>query len=427
MRRLYVFLILMLTSCSLVLPASASRLSEARSVSWWGGAVFLDESTCELISLETDEVLLTGVVCLSSDGECLWAGTPEAWYRIAEDNTLTEAGYRPETVDDETLRYGFVIAGSRSATTVHRLSDGAELLRRDGYADIQVCRDEMTGQDYILSGQGDILRADGTRVVPEGTLSELVRDCHFSFVHDGYAFGYPEPFNEADPKAVVIDLSTGETVAVFDGRWCDYVGWGMIYDDGTAVLGAPEDPYTPAVIVRCTTGDVLLKTPFEIGLRHADESCYILHATDDTDYSFDPDKIITADGGEKIRFLDKVDQSEDTAAAPALEYLKDEDGHFAGKRVLDTDGQPISEEIWQDVIPYDVHDVDLESAWPQIFNPDGGAEVVGPDGGHGILGRDGRMIIPAVCETIEYRPGQGYLVRITDTWEILDLAGNQLY
>ena len=429
MRRFCCFLMILLFSLSLILTAQASRLEEAKEPVWYGGTVFLDEATGELISLETDEILLTGVTELTSDEESLWARTPDAWYQLSEDNTLTEAGYHPETDQYETLRYGFAITKSYTATTVHRLSDGAELLRRDGYTDIQVRQDERTGQVYILSNRGDILRADGTQVIPKATLSELVRDCHFSFAQNGYAFGYPEPFDEANPQATVIDLSTGETVAVLDGWWSDYVGWGMIYPDGTAVIVffTEEDMFQTYGIVRYTTGEILLTTVFEIGLRHADEPCYILHAIDGTDYFFDPDEITTTDTSEMIHFLDSADQSESISTPISLKYQEDENGHFAGMRVLGTDGQPISEEIWQGVIPYDVHDVDLESNWPEIFNPDGGAEVKGFDGKRGILGLDGQMIIPAVCDEIDYCRDEGYLVQIDGTWEIYGVDGLRRY
>ncbi len=413
MRRLPVFLCVILLAAALALPASAGRLAEAGSVDWRGGAAFLDEDTGELIALGTEVTLLTGVTDLDWDGEALWARTADAWYRVEEDGALTEAGYRPETDGYPSLQYGFIITATPEGDkAVYRLSDGAELLRCESYVDVQVCRDERTGQDYILSARGDILRADGSRVVPEGTLCNLVRDCTFSYVQNGYAFGYPADFDEEHPRAVAIDLAAGETAAAFDGMWCDYVSWGMIYPDGTAVLGAPEDPYTPARIVRYTSGEILLDASAEGGEiwpRHADEVYYVVQ-TEEAERVFVPDP-------NAVR----------PERAPTLEYLEDESGRGIGVRLLDAAGQPIGEGVWQEIIPWNLHDVDLLSSSAAYFSPDGGAEVVAPDGKHGILGADGEMILPAAYDRIEHYTGWGYLVHGDEGWAILGVDGTQRY
>ena len=323
MKRLSVFLFALLAALVQILPASASRLSEAGSVSWWGGPVFLDEDAGELIRLETDEVLLTGVLDLDWDGESLWAETADHWYRVEADGSLTKAGYSPDPDAYESCSYGFVICDAKDETVVCRLSDGAVLLRTDSRDGIQICRDGENGEIYVFSGRRDILRGDGTPVVPEQEICGLVHDCHFAFALQGYAFGYLEPFDEDHPRAAVIRLSDGKITAVFDGWWCDYVDWGMIYADGTAVMGTPEDPYTPSRIVNWAEGEVLLDLPMpgsEISLRYANQPFYSIHAYD-TDFFLYPD----------------IETPPEALSAPSVEYVFDKDGRSAGMRVLGSD------------------------------------------------------------------------------------------
>lgn len=415
MRRLTAFLAALLTACALTLAASASRLSEAGAVSWPGGGVFLDESAGELIALGTDEVLLNGVTDLQRDGETLWARTADAWYRIAEDGALTAAGYSPDPDAYETVSHGFVISGTDGAVAVHRLADGREVLRTDAYTDVQVCRDERTGEIFICSARGDILRADGTRAVAGGTLSELVRDCRFSFVCDGHAFGYLSPYDETCPQAAVIDLAAGEIVTVFDGWWCDYVGWGMIYDDGTAVIAGPDarSRYDPLRVVRWTDGETLLDlrgTDSEIFMRYAGEPCY-RYRKGTAENEFRPGASAAAPAPDP---------------APFPEYVRDESGRISGIRFLNADGQPVGETVWRDADPYESHDADLLSPTAEYFNPDGGAEVIGFDGRRGILGLDGAMILPAVFDRIGYVAGEGYLTLRDGVWEIFDPNGHQI-
>ncbi len=415
--RLLIPLVCLLLVLAQVLPASASRLSGAESVLWHGGPVFLDRDAGELVSLETDAALLGGVVDLQWDGEALWARTAEAWFRVEEDGGLTRAGYQPGQDSWEDVSFGFAVAKlPDGATAVLRLSDGAELLRTEAGASVQVCRDASSGETYILSGWGDVLRADGSPAVPEGTLCELVRGCFFSYVLEGYAFGYLAPWDEEHPRAAAVRLSDG-ALTVFDGWWNDYVGWGMIYPDGTAVVSRPEEEsrWWPSRIVRWTDGEILLDLPVpeaEIITRYAGDRGYLIRTAEG-------DSVFIPEGGTK--------QAAATPPEPALEYVRDENGRSAGIRFLNAAGEPLSDAVWSDVFPYNAHDADLLSPGAQYFNPDGGALVTAEDGKLGILGLDGTLILPAACDSITYREGQGYLVRKDGEWMIFLPDGSRRY
>lgn len=398
----------------LVLPASASRLSDAERVLWCGGSVFLDQDAGELVSLDTDTVLLTGVTDLQGDGESLWARTAENWFRVEGNGTLTPSGIQPlpDARHEECVR-GLLLSESGGGLRVYRLTDGKLLADLPGYGapDVRVYRDAETEEAFLLARNGLFLRSDGTPVAEGCAAFEF--NAEWELATNGKVCGYRNHWEEPeDAEAVVLDLKTGAEIASFQGVWRTYDGQGEIYQDDTAVLEGPR-------IVRLTGGTLLDLTGQGTLSDRTENEPY---------YRFEVD-------GQTCCFYPETGEIRSKAAppkGPRLEWFSADDSETgqSGYRILGPDGQPLTPEPWREVLWY-AYDLDgIGRLRP--FYPMGIVPVVSMDGKLGVLRQDGAMVLPAVFDYDGYASyavvdGEGCLVRRGGVWQIYDPAGNQIY
>lgn len=443
-------------------PEALEQIRTAENIDWAGGSFVLLDG--RLVDLRTGEAVLPSVVQIRPWDSGILACTADAClYTVSAGGACSLLFAAPESFGSDDRDWDLTVSGgvalledsvsfyclSLKYGTVSELDPGD---LRERYIWSEIWQDGQSGDCLILFSNDDaamMFREDGQLLWRKNI--HLVWNHMVDYVTDGMLAGYLWD----ERISMVLDPLTGEAAAVFPQGWIfrPFDGQYQIYHDHTALMDysptdeMPESEYAHAVVA--LDGRFLIRSGSFIYDRMPEEPYRILMYEDPDTYEWliwsiqspVPEHVVCrydAETGTSEELLREPvaspDQIPDVVFDPAsLAAISAQDIPWPetdirilweadGISFVNPDGTLLGGQVWKDIVSFTSMD-GVEYGNETQFAMQGWVQVMNFEDKWGILSVDGRMILPAVYDSVS-GTAAGFVARANGEVEIFDSGFN---